>query len=235
MCLAFFLFGFILYGTLWDSWNWVAIYFPLLGKFSTIISSNIFSYLFFSSPGTPLIQMLVCLMLSQRSVRLFSFIFILFFQYSTMLQLFSTLNLPAYLSVLILIPVAYFLNFISVSMMFIVDFLFFISSRFLNVSCIFSIHASILYICASILFTRFWVIFTVITLNYFSGRFPIFSSSVLSGGFYHVPSSAACFSVFSFCLIYCIWGLLSTSCKVVVILVESTSSVWGWTWLEEGD
>ena len=63
-----------------------------------------------------------------------------------MLQLFSTFDLPAYLSVLLLIPVVYFLNFISVSMMFIVDFLFFISSRFLNVSCIFSIHASILYI-----------------------------------------------------------------------------------------
>ena len=48
-------------------------------------------------------------------------------------------------------------------------------------------------------------------------------------GFYHAPSSAACFSVFSFCLINCVWGLLSRGCKVVVIPMESTPSVWGWT------
>ena len=28
-------------------------------------------------------------------------------------------------------------------------------------------------------------------------------------GFYHVPSSAACFSFSSFCLIFCMWGVLS--------------------------
>ena len=31
--------GFILLGTLWVSWTWVAISFPILGKFSTVISS----------------------------------------------------------------------------------------------------------------------------------------------------------------------------------------------------
>ena len=36
-------------------------------------------------------------------------------------------------------------------------------------------------------------------------------------GFYHVPSSAAYFSVFSFCLIYCVWGLLSEGWKVTVL------------------
>ena len=45
-----FLLGFILYGTLCASWTWLAISFSMLGKFSTIISSKIFSYpLFFSS------------------------------------------------------------------------------------------------------------------------------------------------------------------------------------------
>jgi len=34
--------------------------------------------------------------------------------------------------------------------------------------------------------------------------------------FYHVPSTAACLSVFSFHLIYCVWGLLSADWKVVV-------------------
>ena len=47
MCLRVFLLGFILFGTLWVSWTWVAISVSILGKFSTIISSSIFSWLFF--------------------------------------------------------------------------------------------------------------------------------------------------------------------------------------------
>ena len=47
VCLGMFLFGFILYGTLWASWTWVAISFPMLETVSTVISSNIFSYPFF--------------------------------------------------------------------------------------------------------------------------------------------------------------------------------------------
>ena len=80
MCLGVFLLGFILYGTLCASWTWLTILFPILGKFSTIISSNIFSVLFFFSfsSGTPIIRMLVHLMLSQRSLRLSSVLFILF-------------------------------------------------------------------------------------------------------------------------------------------------------------
>ena len=38
-----FLLRFTLNGTLCASWTWVAISFPMLGKFSTIISSNVFS------------------------------------------------------------------------------------------------------------------------------------------------------------------------------------------------
>ena len=55
MRLGVFCLGFILSGTLWLSWTWVAISFPILGKFSMIISS-IFSWPFFlSSSGTPMI------------------------------------------------------------------------------------------------------------------------------------------------------------------------------------
>ena len=80
MCLGIFLLGFILYGTLRASWTWVAISFSMFGKFLTISSSNIFSYpYFFSSSGSPIIWMLVHLVLSQRSLRLFSFLFSLFF------------------------------------------------------------------------------------------------------------------------------------------------------------
>ena len=46
MCLGVFCLGFILSGTLWVSWTWVIISLPILGKFSTIISSSIFFLVF---------------------------------------------------------------------------------------------------------------------------------------------------------------------------------------------
>ena len=69
MCLGVFCLGFILFGTLWVSWTWMAISSPILRRFSTIISSSIFSCSFFlsSSSGTLMIWMLGCLTLSQRS------------------------------------------------------------------------------------------------------------------------------------------------------------------------
>ena len=80
MCLGVFCLGFFLFGTLWVSWTWVIISFPILGKFSTIISSRIFSRSFFlsSSSGTPMIRMLGRLTLSWRSLRLSSFLLICF-------------------------------------------------------------------------------------------------------------------------------------------------------------
>ena len=75
MCLSVFLFGFILFGTLWVSWTWMS--FSRLGKFSAIISSNNFSGPFsLSSPsGTPIMWMLFCLMLYQIFLKVSSLFF----------------------------------------------------------------------------------------------------------------------------------------------------------------
>ena len=80
MCLGVFCLRFILFGTLWVSWTSVIISFLILGMFSTIIPPSIFSWSFFlsSSSGIPMIQMLGHLTLSQKSLRLSSFLLISF-------------------------------------------------------------------------------------------------------------------------------------------------------------
>ena len=90
----------------------------------------------------------------------------------------------------------------------------------LNFSCIFSNLVSRLFICNSILFSKVWIIFTIIILNSFSGRLPI--SSLVC----HVPSPAEYFSAFLFCLDYCVWGALSAGW--FLLIVKSAPCVWGW-------
>ena len=132
-------------------------------------------------------------MLSQRSLRLSSLIFILFSLFL------SAVVIPTILSsrslfcsasvVLLLIPFREFL--ISFIVLFIIVCLLFSpSGSLLNVSCIFSI-----------LFPRFWIILTIITLSSFSGRLPISSSFVWSGGL--LPCSLIC------CVFLCLLILLN--------------------------
>ena len=71
--------------------------------------------------------------------------------------------------------------------------LFSSSRSLLNISCIFSI-----------LFPRFWIIFTIIILNSFSGRLPISSSFVWSGGFLRYS--------FICCVFLCLLVLLNLLC-----------------------
>ena len=72
VCFGVFLLGFFLYESLCASWTWLTISFSMLGQFSTIISSKISScpFSFSASSGSPIIQMFVHLILSQRSLRL---------------------------------------------------------------------------------------------------------------------------------------------------------------------
>ena len=44
-CLSVLFLGFIPPGTLYASWTWVAVSFPVFGKFPPVISSNMFSAL----------------------------------------------------------------------------------------------------------------------------------------------------------------------------------------------
>ena len=85
MCLDISLLAYTLYESFCTSWNWATIFFQTLGKFSTTISSSIFlcHFSFVSSSGTPIIQMLVCFLFSQKSsetvlITLLIYIFILF-------------------------------------------------------------------------------------------------------------------------------------------------------------
>ena len=133
LCPSVFLLMFMLYGTLCTSWSWVDISFSMLGNFSTIISSNIFldPFFFSSSCADPIIQMLVHLMLSQRSLKLSSILFILLSLFcslaviSIILSSSSLIHYSAFV-ILLLIPSSVFL--ISVIVLFITVCLFFSSS-----------------------------------------------------------------------------------------------------------
>ena len=54
--------------------------------------------------------------------------------------------------------------------------------------------------CNSILFSRFWIIFTIIILNSFSGRLPISSSLVWFGG--HLSCSFTCWVFLCFFILF---------------------------------
>ena len=92
----------------------VMIFFPVLGKFSTIISSNIFSgpFFFSSSSETRIVQMLVHLMVYQRSLRVSSFLLIIFSLFCSMADISTILysrSLMCSSSSVLLLLILYFL------------------------------------------------------------------------------------------------------------------------------
>ena len=113
MCLRVFLLGFILSGTLCASWTFLIISFPTLRKFSCHFFKY-FSrhfYLSLSPPsGTPRIWMFMHLMLSQRSLRLSSFLFIIFSIFCSMAMISTILSSRSFIHfsasvILLLIPI----------------------------------------------------------------------------------------------------------------------------------
>lgn len=120
MCVGVFLFVFILFGILWASRTWMSVSFLRLGKSSAIISSNNYSGPFsLSSPfGTPIMQMLFHLIMSQRSLKISPFLSF-FFHFAThfhfhsawvfLIALSSSLLIHASISsILLLNPLVYF-------------------------------------------------------------------------------------------------------------------------------
>ena len=133
-----------------------------------------------------MIQMLGSLTLSQKSLRLSSFLLIhfsFFLSVSFISIILSSTSLIQSSASIILLLVPSRVFFISFVAFFIIYLLSFISSRsLLNLSYILSILVSRLFTYNSILFSRFWIIFTIIIRNSLSGRFPISSSFVWFGG-----------------------------------------------------
>ena len=148
-----------------------------------------------------MIRMLGCLTLSQRSLRLSSFLLILFFLFPLYFIYFHHsifhLNYPLFClsySTIGSLQSAFDLSYCIIHY----------SMSLLNIYCIFSILVSSLFICNSILFSRFWIIFTIIILNSFSGRLPVSFSFVWLGG--HLSCSFTC------CIFLCLFILFRLLC-----------------------
>ena len=153
--------------------------FPILGKFSTIISSSIFSWssFLFSSSETPMNWMLGHLTLSRglwdfphfNSFFCFPVCFIYF--YHSIFYL--TYPISAFVILLLFPPECFWSHLLHYSL-YIDSFLLLLGPSLLNFSCVLSVLVSRLFICDSILFSRFWIIFPITIWNSLSGRFPIF-------------------------------------------------------------
>ena len=101
MCIGVFHLGFILFEILWISWTWVAISFPILGKFSTIISSSIFFmtflFVFFWDAYDSNVGAFNIVLEVSEVVWKIQF----FFLFPTLLHLFPPFYLPPHLSYLL--------------------------------------------------------------------------------------------------------------------------------------
>ena len=131
----------------WDSLCFLDFADFLLSHDGEVFSFCLFKYFlrfFLSSPsGTPLMQMSVCLMLSQRSLRLSSFLFILFSVFCSVAVISTILSSMSFVHA----SASVIQLWIPSSILFFSVCLFFSFRRSsVNISCIFSIFASILFL-----------------------------------------------------------------------------------------
>ena len=159
MYLGMFLLGSVLYGTL----SFLDLIDYFLSHVRDIFNYNLFKdfliclFFSFSSAGTPIIQLLVRLLMSQRSLRLSSVLFILFTLLcsSEVISIILSYRSLVHSSISdILLLIASRLFFISAIVLFVSVYFFFNSSKSLLIdSCIFFI-----------LFSRVLIIFTITIL-----------------------------------------------------------------------
>ena len=163
-----------------------------------------------------MIRMLGHLTLSQRSLRFSSFLLIIFYFFLSASFISTILSSNS----LILLSLSYstvgsLQSAFDLSNCIIHYWLTLISSRFLlNISWIFSILVSNLFIYNSILFSRFWIIFTIIIVNSFSSRLPISSSFVWFGG--RLSCSFTCWIFLCFFILFRLLCLQWPFCRLEV-------------------
>ena len=128
MCIEVGLFGSILFGTLCASWTCMSISFTKLGKFSFLTFSNRFpvSCPFFSPSGTLIMHILEYLKLSQRLLILSSY-FGFFFPFVVLIGCFCFLVFQIIYLIIGFIHCKLF--FISISVSFISDWIFFYAAE----------------------------------------------------------------------------------------------------------
>ena len=197
-----------------------------------------YSFIFSPSSETPIIQMLV-LMLLQRSLRLSSLVFVCLFVFilfslfcsasviSTILSSNSLIHFSASV-IQLLVPFSAFFVLISV----IAFSLLIVCSLVRLLLCYTFLKSSqsvpSFYLSASIVFPRFWIIFPIILLKYFSGRLSISSLFLWPLGF-PLCSFICCMFLYHFILLNLVFGISfpHSAESYFLLLVESASSEWG--------
>ena len=190
-------------------------HFPWYGSFQLFKYFWIFKYFprsfpsLFCPSGTPIMQILMHLVLSQRSLRVSSFLFILFslshesdfhhsvfqFTYPFFCLSYSAIDYFSvfFISVIVLSISVYSLVLLGLC------YTFFVSQ---------SVPHFFFRDLGSSLLSLLWILFWIDCL--ISSSFSCYSGVL----FYLLPSSGSCFSAVSFCLTCCDWDFSSASCRV---------------------
>lgn len=194
------LFGFILFGALCVSCtSWISVSFFRFGNFSAIISSHSIPFSLCSS-GVPIIPVLVCLMLFQRSLKLFVF-FKLVFLFAVLFVGFPLFCLPDHLHILLY-------HLVCCSFLLVWFFFFYLSYWIIHsLLRLFTFLSSLLTfsLCTPILYPSSVNIFITNSLNYFSGKLLVSVSLFFQGFppcFFNCEQFLCLFILFNFLCLY---------------------------------